>query len=387
MSRPRGSIIGAKPAWTTTSTSGIWPLRQAEEMLDDGKWPRGPVAPTSLAGTGADTEVALTWTAPATAHGTITNYAVEYTPSGGSATVVLADSTAESYTVTGLTNDTEYTFRVAAINHTQGEWSTSVAVTPAAGGSYDISTASLANTFSIAAQTTEPRGFTFSRDGLNMYITDNNSAATVFQYSLSTAWDLSSAAFVQSHATSAYGYVFGDLAISSDGTKALFALGPLVANVTLTTPFDITTASNPTSSFSNLNNTTGSILGVAAKDDGSGFYVAGTNSYNLFQYSMTNWNATTASLVHTFVDYKFRGALNLDFDDSGEFLMAGSTGNGSPIERYSMATPYDLSTATITTKDLSAQDSGMRGALIKSGGGKLFTLGNTNDSVYEYSLS
>lgn len=102
-------------------------------MLDSGKWPRGPVAPTSLAGTGANTEVALTWTAPATAHGTITNYAVEYTPSGGSATVVLTDSTAESYTVSGLTNDTEYTFRVAAINHTQGEWSTSVAVTPSAG--------------------------------------------------------------------------------------------------------------------------------------------------------------------------------------------------------------------------------------------------------------
>ena len=96
------------------------------------QWPRGPVAPTSLAGTGADTEVALTWTAPATTHGTITDYAVEYTPSGGSPTVVLTGSTSESYTVTGLTNDTEYTFRVAAINHTQGEWSDSVAVTPGA---------------------------------------------------------------------------------------------------------------------------------------------------------------------------------------------------------------------------------------------------------------
>lgn len=102
-------------------------------MLDAGKWPRGPVAPTSLAGTGSDTEVALTWTAPATTHGTITDYAVEYTPSGGSPTVVLTGSTAESYTVTGLTNDTEYAVRVAGINHTQGEWSTSVAVTPLAG--------------------------------------------------------------------------------------------------------------------------------------------------------------------------------------------------------------------------------------------------------------
>jgi hypothetical protein len=69
--------------------------------------------------------------APATTHGTITDCAVEYTPSGGSATVVLTGSTAASYTVTGLTNDTEYTFRVAGVNHTRGEWSATATATPA----------------------------------------------------------------------------------------------------------------------------------------------------------------------------------------------------------------------------------------------------------------
>ena len=134
MSRPKGSIIGAKPTWTTTATSGIWTLRQAEEMQADGQWPRGPVAPTNLAGTPSDGQVALTWTAPATTHGTITDYAVEYTPSGGAPTVVLTGATSASHTVTGLTNDTEYTFRVAAINHTLGDWSNSRAVTPGSFG-------------------------------------------------------------------------------------------------------------------------------------------------------------------------------------------------------------------------------------------------------------
>ena len=130
MSRPRGSIIGAKPTWTTTATSGIWTLRQAEEMKAAGQWPRGPVAPTSLAGTAGDGQAALTWVAPATTHGTITDYVVEYTPAAGSPTVVATGSTAASYTLTGLTNDTEYTFRVASMNHTRGDWSDSVAVTP-----------------------------------------------------------------------------------------------------------------------------------------------------------------------------------------------------------------------------------------------------------------
>ena len=130
MSRPRGSIIGARPTWTTTATSGIWTLRQAEEMQAANQWPRGPEAPTSLAGTAGDEEVALTWTAPATTHGTITDYVVEYTPAAGSPTVVATGSTAASYTLTGLTNATEYTFRVAGVNHTRGDFSDSVAVTP-----------------------------------------------------------------------------------------------------------------------------------------------------------------------------------------------------------------------------------------------------------------
>ena len=132
MSRPRGSIIGAKPTWTTTATSGIWTLRQAEEMKAANQWPRGPEAPTSLAGTAGDEEVALTWTAPATTHGTITDYVVEYTPAAGSPTVVATGSTAASYTLTGLTNGTVYTVRVAAVNHTRGDYSDSVAVTPSA---------------------------------------------------------------------------------------------------------------------------------------------------------------------------------------------------------------------------------------------------------------
>jgi hypothetical protein len=132
MSRPKGGIIGARPTWTTTATSGIWTLREAEEMKAAGQWPRGPVAPTSLAGSPGDTQVALTWVAPANTHGTITDYAVEYTPSGGSPTVVLAGSTAASYTVAGLTNDTEYTFRVRGINHTRGDWSSTATATPTA---------------------------------------------------------------------------------------------------------------------------------------------------------------------------------------------------------------------------------------------------------------
>lgn len=133
MSRPRGGIIADTfPAWTTTSTSGVFTLREAQELRAANTWPRGPVAPTSLSASTGNAQLSLSWTAPATTHGTITNYLVEYTASGGSAQYVLTNSTSTSYTLTGLTNGTQYTVRVAAVNFTAGDYSGTATGTPVA---------------------------------------------------------------------------------------------------------------------------------------------------------------------------------------------------------------------------------------------------------------
>jgi hypothetical protein len=132
MRSQKGRFIGVTPAWTTTETSGIFSLGDVAELKASGQWPRGPVAPVALSASASASEVSLAWTAPATLHGSLTGYAVEYTPSGGSPVVVATGSTSASYTVTGLANGTEYTFRVAAINHTTGEWSGAATATPVA---------------------------------------------------------------------------------------------------------------------------------------------------------------------------------------------------------------------------------------------------------------
>jgi hypothetical protein len=129
-----GGLIsgGTSPSWTTTSTSGIFSLVDSVVLKASSQWPRGPLAPTSLTATAGNGQLSLTWTAPATTHGTITNYLVEYTPSGGSAVTVLTGSTSTSYTLTGLTNGTSYTVRVAAVNFTAGDWSGTATGTPSA---------------------------------------------------------------------------------------------------------------------------------------------------------------------------------------------------------------------------------------------------------------
>jgi len=127
----RGSFLTASPpSFTSTSTGGVFKFNDAAILRAANQYPRGPVAPTGLTASAGNAQLSLSWTAPTTTYGTITNYLVEYTASGGSAQYVLTNSTSTSYTLTGLTNGTAYSLRVAAVNFTAGDWSGTATGTP-----------------------------------------------------------------------------------------------------------------------------------------------------------------------------------------------------------------------------------------------------------------
>ena len=141
--RPRGGIIGASTAPTQSAAGGIWTLREAEAYSRATLWPALAGAPTSVAGTSGNAQVALTWTAPsATGGSSITGYSVKYTPSGGSTSTVATGRTTTSYSVTGLTNGTQYTFSVAAVTgYGTGAYSSTATATPANSGILSFSAA------------------------------------------------------------------------------------------------------------------------------------------------------------------------------------------------------------------------------------------------------
>lgn len=112
-------------------------IQSVLDLASDSRWNLFlPGAPTSVTATASNAQASVSWTAPTgvLSQTPITDYVVQYSSNSGSTWTTFSDgtSTATSATVTGLTNGTAYTFRVAAVTGVgQGAWSSaSSAVTP-----------------------------------------------------------------------------------------------------------------------------------------------------------------------------------------------------------------------------------------------------------------
>lgn len=164
---------------------------------------------------------------------------------------------------------------------------------------WDVSTASYASkTF---AADTNAIGMFFKSDGTKLYVCENGGTSAVIEYDLSTAWDISTASasgdtFVFSaQLTEAYGVYF-----KPDGTSMyLTNSGNTVYQYTLSTAWDITTASYASKSFTL---TTINYGGVSFNSDGTKMYALRSQTDGvIYQYTLsTAWDVSTASQLYTF---------------------------------------------------------------------------------------
>ena len=149
---------------------------------------------------------------------------------------------------------------------------------------YDLATASYLQNFSVATQETVPQGIFFKPDGTKMYVI-GRFGYDVNEYDLSTAWDVTSASYLQNFSVAAQEAFPTGIFFKPDGTKmyVIGVLGDDVNEYDLSTAWDVSSASylqNFSVAAQEINPT-----GVFFKPDGTKMYVIGTAGDDVNEYS------------------------------------------------------------------------------------------------------
>jgi len=152
-------------------------------------------------------------------------------------------------------------------------------------GQFQVNNASFSQSFDVSPQESFPTGLDFKPDGSQLYVV-GRSNDNVYQYSLSTAFDISTASFSQSFDVSPQDGRPHGVTFKPDGSQ-LYVVGRSNDNVYqygLSTAFDISSASFSRSL--DVNPQDSDVQGVVFKPDGSQMYVVGDGNDNVYQYGV-----------------------------------------------------------------------------------------------------
>ena len=213
-------------------------------------------------------------------------------------------------------------------------------------GSYCIGTATFVDSFDVSSQAGAPADLEFNPTGDIMYIVQA-AGSEIYQYKLSTRWDVSTASYDSSFDLSNEDAQPRGVAFDRNGDK-MFIVGSGADEVneyTLSSRWDVTTAT-----YVQRLSITGQdkeVEGIAFDNNGYRMFVNGFTNDKVYEYHLTSaYNIATASYVDAFsVGDQDTSPRDVRFDSSGyAMFIPGDTGND--INVYKLTTPFDVSTAT-----------------------------------------
>ena len=244
------------------------------------------------------------------------------------------------------------------------------------------------NSFSVATQETSPTGLFIGSNGTKMYV-NGSSGDDVNEYTLSTAWNITTATIVTAFSTAAQDTGPQDIFFKPDGLS-MFVMGSTndtVYQYTLSTAWDISTASYASKSFS-VTSQEATPNGLWFKPDGLVMYIVGTSSDTVYQYTLgTAWDVSTASYASiSYVISAQEGnatQVNLSADGTKMWIVGAS---GDDIWEYTLGTAWNVSTATpVNNLYIGFQETGPTGLFIDStAANRVYLVGSATDTVYQY---
>ena len=246
--------------------------------------------------------------------------------------------------------------------------------------------------FAVASQDTNPYGITLSTDGSKLYVIGNSHK--VYQYSLSTNWDISTASYdtISFDTTSQSNNIKG-ISFSPDGLKMyiISSYPDYVYQYTLSTAWDVSSASYSTKSFSIASQET-LACGLFFAPSGTKMYIVGTVNNTVYQYTLsTAWDVSSASYDSKSFNTTLGEAWDVYFKTDGTkmYVLDGKNlDTGRAVFQYLLSTPWDVSTASYSniTHEVKDQESYPKGITFNGGGTAMYIIGTNSDTIYQYDL-
>jgi hypothetical protein len=234
------------------------------------------------------------------------------------------------------------------------------------------------NTFSTSGQQGLPNDLYFKGDGTT-FILCGLSGDTAYQYNLSTAWDISTASYASKsfyHGATA-GAAQG-LFVKPDGTSFYLldfnSSNAPVYQYAMSTAWDLSTASYSSKSFSTG---LGSKRGVEFSQDGVYMYISGANTV-IDRFSLsTPWDVTTAGSKQSVnVSGSLSAAYVVDHvrvSPNGSSIAIYSSAGDDELNLGYMSTPWDVSSASLTSSHNIG--SGVTGLFVSPNGANIYAHG------------
>lgn len=260
------------------------------------------------------------------------------------------------------------------------------------GTPWDVSGATYDNKSKlVSAQAAGAYAVKFGDNGTKMYIADLITAA-VYQYTVSTAWDASTATYASKFADVDTEVVeLRDMAFSSDGTK-LYVIDSFLDTVfqyTLSTAWDASTAVYASKSLFAGNEDTNP-LGFDFSTDGTKVYVLGGFNNEVFQYTLSPaWDVGSAVYANKSYDATPNNfdQVGMAIGDSDSKLYLSGV-NSDSVVQYNLSIAGDISSASPAGKvaDVSNEAAGPWDVSFSADGTKMYILDATSQIVYQYAL-
>ena len=213
----------------------------------------------------------------------------------------------------------------------------------------DISNASYDNlSFSVASQETSPKIVRFNSDGTKMFVVGYQISvhATVHQYSLTNGFSMAS------------------------------------GNVTYVNSFDISSQETQP-------------IDLAFNTDGTKMFVLGRQNDAIFQYSLTNgFSMASGNVTYDNISFSVTSQdaspHGMSFNSDGTKMFFTGTASDE-VHQYSLTNGFSMASGNVTYDNISfsvtSQDTAPTGLTFSPDGTKMFVLGQTNDAIYQYSLT